>query len=150
QQADISRRLIELARQNKRVLRLKGGDPCMFGRGGEEAIALAEAGVPFRIIPGITAGIAALSAASIPATMRGVNHAIIFATGHADGNFDWGTLARTGQPIVIYMAMRNIEKIVQELAVGGLKPTTPAAVIVAATTPEEHIVVSRLDRLVED
>src|SRR5882724_9653612 len=70
QQADISRRLVELGRANRRVLRLKGGDPCMFGRGGEEAIALAEAGIPFRIIPGITAGIAALSAASIPATMR--------------------------------------------------------------------------------
>jgi len=150
QQADISRRLIELARQNKRVLRLKGGDPCMFGRGGEEAIALAEAGISFRIIPGITAGIAALSAASIPATMRGVNHAIIFATGHADGDFDWAALARTGQPIVIYMAMRNVEQIVEGLARGGLAPETPAAVIVAATTPEQRIVISRLDRLAGD
>ena len=76
QQADITARLIELARERKRVLRLKGGDPCMFGRGGEEAIALADAGIPYRIIPGITAGLAALAAASIPATMRGVNQAI--------------------------------------------------------------------------
>ncbi len=149
QQADISRRLIELARQNKRVLRLKGGDPCMFGRGGEEAIALAEAGIPFRIIPGITAGIAALSAASIPATMRGVNHAIIFATGHADADFDWAALAKTGQPIVIYMAMRNIEHIVAELARGGMAPDTPAAVIVSATTSEQRVLVSDLARLPE-
>ncbi len=90
QQADISSRLIELARASKRVLRLKGGDPCMFGRGGEEAIALAEAGIPYRIIPGVTAGLAALAAASIPATMRGVNHAIIFATGHADAEHSTG------------------------------------------------------------
>ena len=147
QQADISRRLIELARQNKRVLRLKGGDPCMFGRGGEEAIALAEAGISFRIIPGITAGIAALSAASIPATMRGINHAIIFATGHADADFDWAALAKTGQPIVIYMAMRNIGHIVAELKRGGLASNTPAAVIVSATTSEQRVLVSDLAHL---
>jgi uroporphyrin-III C-methyltransferase len=147
QQADISRRLVELARANRRVLRLKGGDPCMFGRGAEEAIALAEAGVPYRIIPGVTAGLAALSAASIPATMRGLNHAVIFATGHADADFDWAALARTGQPIVIYMAMRNVEQIVEALVRGGLAPDTPAAVIVAATTLEQRIVISRLDRL---
>ena len=150
QQDDISRRLVELARANRRVLRLKGGDPCMFGRGGEEAIALAEAGIPYRIVPGVTAGLAALTAASIPATMRGVNHAVIFATGHADGDFDWASLARTGQPIVIYMAMRNIEKIAEALARGGLAPNTPAAIIIAATTLEQHIVISRLDRLTDD
>lgn len=150
QQADISRRLVELARGKHRVLRLKGGDPCMFGRGGEEAIALAEAGIPYRIIPGITAGLAAMTAASIPATMRGTNQAIIFATGHADPDFDWATLARTGQPIAIYMAMRNVEQIVEGLLRGGLAPETPAAVIVAATTPEQRIVISRLNRLIGD
>jgi uroporphyrin-III C-methyltransferase len=139
QQADISRRLIELAKRNTKVLRLKGGDPCMFGRGGEEAIALAQARIPFRIIPGITAGIAGLTAASIPATMRGVNQAIIFATGHAEGDFDWRALAKTGQPIVIYMAMRNVEHIVAELVVGGLAATTPSAVILSATTPEQRV-----------
>ena len=121
----------------------------MFGRGGEEAIALADAAIPYRIIPGITAGLSAMSAASIPATMRGVNHAIIFATGHADGDFDWAALARTGQPIVIYMAMRNIAQIVEALLLGGLPPQTPAAVIIAATTPEQRIAISRLDRLVD-
>src|SRR6478736_5409807 len=146
-QANITDRLIAVARANHSVLRLKGGDPCMFGRGGEEAIALAAAGIAFRIIPGITAGIAALSAASIPATMRGVNHAIIFATGHADADFDWAALAKTGQPIVIYMAMRNIEHIVDELKRGGLAANTPAAVIVSATTSEQRVLVSDLARL---
>jgi uroporphyrin-III C-methyltransferase len=149
QQDDISRRLVELARANKKVLRLKGGDPCMFGRGGEEAIALAEAGIPYRIIPGVTAGIAALSAASIPATMRGINHAITFATGHADPDFDWATLAKTGQPIVIYMAMRNTGHIAAELTRGGMSPATPAAVIVSATTREQQVFVSDLGHLPE-
>jgi uroporphyrin-III C-methyltransferase len=147
QQTDITARLIELARQGHKVLRLKGGDPFVFGRGGEEAIALAEAGIPYRIVPGITAGIAGLATASIPATMRGVNQAITFVTGHADPDFDWSALARTGQPIVIYMAMRNIEHITEALARGGLAPMTPAAVIVAATLPEQRIVITTLDRL---
>ena len=108
-QADISLRLITLARAGKRVLRLKGGDPFVFGRGGEEAMALAAAGIPFRIIPGVTAGLAALATAAIPATLRGVNRAVIFAAGHgADEDFDWAPLARTGQPIVLYMVMHNL------------------------------------------
>jgi uroporphyrin-III C-methyltransferase len=150
QQADITARLIELARERKRVLRLKGGDPCMFGRGGEEAIALAEAGIPYRLIPGITAGLAGLASASIPATIRGVNQAITFVTGHADPDFDWGALARTGQPIVIYMAMRNAESIASALMAGGLAPATPAAVIVAATLPEQRVVITRLDQLADE
>src|SRR5215831_18434359 len=82
QQPDISLRLIKLARAGKRVLRLKGGDPFVFGRGGEEALALAAAGIPFRIVPGITAGLAGLTAAAIPATLRGINRAIILAAGY--------------------------------------------------------------------
>ena len=147
QQADITARLIELAREGRKVLRLKGGDPFMFGRGGEEAIALAEAGIPYRIVPGVTAGIAGLATASIPATMRGVNQAITFVTGHADAEFDWKALARTGQPIVIYMAMRNIDHITDALARGGLAPSTPTAIIIAATLPEQRIVITRLDKL---
>src|ERR1700752_5068133 len=92
-QADISERLVALARAGERVLRLKGGDPFVFGRGGEEAAALAAAGVPFRIIPGVTAGLAAMAAASIPATLRGINRALIFAVGHgAEDGFDWPPL----------------------------------------------------------
>jgi uroporphyrin-III C-methyltransferase len=151
-QADISQRLIALARGGERVLRLKGGDPCMFGRGGEEASALAAAGVPFRIIPGVTAGLGALAAAAIPATMRGVNRAVIFAAGHGaeDDAFDWAPLARTGQPIILYMVMHNLDRIADALMRGGLRRQTPAAVIVSATMEEERILVSTLDQVAAD
>jgi uroporphyrin-III C-methyltransferase len=152
QQTAICNRLIELARARRRVVRLKGGDPCVFGRGGEEAEALARAAIPFRIFPGVTSGLAALAAASIPATMRGVNRAIILASGHAgpDEESAWVALAQTGQPIVIYMAMRNVQSIAVALSRGGLAADTPAAVIVAATMVEERIVMSSLDRLAGD
>jgi uroporphyrin-III C-methyltransferase len=147
-QADISRRLIVLARAGERVLRLKGGDPFVFGRGGEEAMALAAAAIPFRIIPGITAGLAALAAAAIPATLRGVNRAVIFAAGHgADETFDWSPLVRAGQPIVLYMVMHNLERISAMLMRAGLGAATPAAIIAAATTPNERILVSTLEML---
>ena len=125
-QDDISNRLVELARAGHRVLRLKGGDPCVFGRGGEEALALAAAGMPYRVIPGVTAGLAGLTAAGIPATFRGINRAIILAAGYGadDDGVDWAALARTGQPIVLYMAMRNLAAIADELMRGGLPPGT--------------------------
>jgi len=133
-------------------LRLKGGDPCVFGRGGEEALALAAAGVPFRIIPGLTAGLAGLTAAAIPATFRGINRAIVLAAGYGAGDdgFDWMALARTRQPIVLYMATRNLERIAEELMRGGLPPSTPAAIVVAAAMVEERVVVSTLGRLAAD
>ena len=144
-QPDISRRLVILARAGNRVLRLKGGDPFVFGRGGEEAMTLAAAGVPFRIIPGVTAGLAALAAAGIPATLRGTNRAVILAAGHgADEEFDWAPLARTGQPIVLYMVMHNLERIAAALIAAGLDGTTPAAVIASATTPRQRILASTL------
>jgi uroporphyrin-III C-methyltransferase len=147
-QADICERLIALARGGERVLRLKGGDPFVFGRGGEEAAALTDAGVPYRVIPGVTAGLAALAAAGIPATLRGTNRAVIFAAGHgADEDFDWAPLVRAGQPIVLYMVMHNLERIVGALRVAGLSADTPAAVIASATTPRQRILVSTLDKL---
>ncbi|MGD0421604.1 MAG: uroporphyrinogen-III C-methyltransferase [Xanthobacteraceae bacterium] len=147
-QADISQRLVALARAGHRVLRLKGGDPFVFGRGGEEAMTLAAAGIPFRVIPGVTAGLAALAAASIPATLRGVNRAVIFAAGHgAEEEFDWAPLARVGQPIVLYMVMHNLEKIAADLMAGGLAPQTPAAIIAGATTPKERVFISTLEKL---
>jgi uroporphyrin-III C-methyltransferase len=150
-QADISQRLIVLARAGQRVLRLKGGDPFVFGRGGEEAMTLAAAGIPFRVIPGVTAGLAALAAASIPATLRGINRAVIFAAGHgAEEDFDWAPLARAGQPIVLYMVMHNLERIAADLMAGGLPPETPAAIVVAATTPKERVLVSTLEKLFAD
>jgi uroporphyrin-III C-methyltransferase len=150
-QADISQRLVALARAGQRVLRLKGGDPFVFGRGGEEAMTLAAAGVPFRVIPGVTAGLAALAAAAIPATLRGTNRAVIFAAGHgADEEFDWAPLARAGQPIVLYMVMHNLERIAVELIKAGLAAATPAAVIASATTPKQRVLVSTLDKLAAD
>jgi uroporphyrin-III C-methyltransferase len=147
-QADISQRLVELARAGHRVLRLKGGDPFVFGRGGEEAMTLAAAAVPFRVIPGVTAGLAALASASIPATLRGINRAVIFAAGHgAEEDFDWTALARTGQPIVLYMVMHNLEKIAGALMKAGLGAQTPAAVIASATTPKQRVLVSTLEKL---
>jgi uroporphyrin-III C-methyltransferase len=150
-QSDISRRLVELAHAGRRVLRLKGGDPFMFGRGGEETTALAAAGIPFRVIPGITAGLAALAAAAIPATLRGVNRAVIFAATHAvEEDFDWAPLARTGQPIVLYMVMHSLERIAAALMQAGLAGTTPAAVIASATTPQERILISTLEKVAAD
>lgn len=154
-QTDISKRLVELAKEGKRVLRLKGGDPCVFGRGAEEAMALATAGVPFRLIPGVTAGLGALATAAIPATQRGVNRAIIFAAGHgaevgSAEALDWAALARTGHPIVIYMAMHNLAAIIAGLSKGEIDPETPVAVISCATTSQQRILVSTLSRVVSD
>ena len=150
-QADISERLITLARAGNRVLRLKGGDPFVFGRGGEEAMTLARAGVPFRIIPGVTAGLAALAAAGIPATLRGINRAVVFAAGHgAEEDFDWAPLARTGQPIVLYMVMHNLERITAAMLQAGIVGSTPAAVIVSATTPKQRVLISTLEQLAAD
>jgi len=150
-QADISQRLVTLAQAGHRVLRLKGGDPFVFGRGGEEAMTLAAAGIPFRIIPGVTAGLAALAAAAIPATLRGVNRAVIFAAGHgADEDFDWTPIARAGQPIVLYMVMQSLERTAASLMAAGLAPQTPAAIIASAATPKERVLISTLEKLFAD
>jgi uroporphyrin-III C-methyltransferase len=120
----------------------------VFGRGGEEALALVRAGVPFRILPGVTSAFGALAAAGIPATMRGVNKAITLATGHGAGtedDLDWAALARTGQPIVVYMGLKTLPLIAAALLEGGLAADTPVAVLEAATTSEERILVGRLD-----
>jgi uroporphyrin-III C-methyltransferase len=146
-QEEINALLIKLAQQGKRVLRLKGGDPYIFGRGGEEALALTEAGIPIRVLPGLTSALGALALAGIPATMRGINKAIILATGHAAGSeddLDWAALARAGQPVIIYMGLKNLERIAGMLMAGGLPGETPAAVIASASTPDERITVAGL------
>lgn len=151
-QDDITALLIHLAREKLHVLRLKGGDPYIFGRGGEEALALAQAGVPFRILPGVTSAFAALANAGIPATMRGFNKAIVLATGHAAGtadDLDWAALAKTGQPIVVYMGLKNLPEIATALMESGLASSTPVAVIVAATTPVERVLVATLADVAE-
>jgi uroporphyrin-III C-methyltransferase len=152
-QDDINALLVRLAREGRRVVRLKGGDPYIFGRGGEEALALAGEEIPFRVLSGLTSGLSALAATGIPATMRGINKAVILATGHAAGtndDVDWSAIARTGQPVVVYMGMANLPVIATKLLEGGLAPSTPAAVIVAATTPRERIVVATLATIADE
>jgi uroporphyrin-III C-methyltransferase len=154
-QGDITAELVRLARTGARVLRLKGGDPYLFGRGAEEVLGLAEHGIPFRVIPGVTSGLAGLTVALVPATQRGVNRAIVLATGHgaedeaADG-LDWAAIARLGQPIVLYMALSRIAAIAEALRAGGLASETAAAVIASATLPGQRVVISTLGDLSED
>ena len=151
-QPDISARLVRLAQAGHRVLRLKGGDPCMFGRGGEEALALATAGVPFRIVPGITAGIAGLAYAGIPVTHREVNSAVTFLTGHdsegdVPGELDWAAIARGAPVLVLYMASRHLAKIADRLLANGRGPDQPVAIISKATTPAQSVTVSTLGEI---
>lgn len=146
-QSQIIDTLIALAKQGKRVLRLKGGDPFVFGRGGEEAEALVKNAIPFRVLPGMTSALAALASVNIPATMRGMSRAVTLATGHAAGNpddLDWKALAKTGEPIVVYMGLSTIGAIARLLMEGGLQPDTPVAVIQAATTPDERTLTATL------
>jgi uroporphyrin-III C-methyltransferase len=148
-QPDISSRLVRLAQAGNRVLRLKGGDPCVFGRGGEEALALAAANVPFRIVPGITAGIGGLAYAGIPVTHRATNSAVTFLTGHdsggaVPGGLDWDAIARGAPVLVLYMASRHLPSIVERLLRGGRDRDEPVAIISKATTPAQSMLVSTL------
>jgi uroporphyrin-III C-methyltransferase len=143
-QPDISLRLVQLAREGRRVLRLKGGDPFVFGRGGEEALALVAARVPFRIVPGISAGIGGLAYAGIPVTHRSTNSAVTFITGHdASGvvpdSVDWEMLARGAPVLVVYMAIKHIAGIAERLMAGGRRPDEPVAVVSRATLPEQRV-----------
>jgi uroporphyrin-III C-methyltransferase len=154
QQADINELLIERARMGRRVLRLKGGDPFVFGRGAEEALALTRAGLRFRIIPGITSGLAAAALAGIPATMRQTNHAVILTAGSraADGTSaaEWEKLARLGQPIIVYMPMANLAEIMSAFERGGMSHDTPAVIISSSTLSEERVIETRLGTAAAD
>jgi uroporphyrin-III C-methyltransferase len=148
-QPDISARLIRLAREGRRVLRLKGGDPCVFGRGGEEALALAEAAIPFRIVPGITAGIGGLAYAGIPVTHRDINSAVTFVTGHSSGGavpngIDWEAIARGSPVIVLYMGLRQLGAIAARLIAAGRRADEPVAIVSKATTPAQRVLVTSL------
>jgi uroporphyrin-III C-methyltransferase len=128
--------MIELARQGKTVVRIKGGDPFVFGRGGEEAEALREAGVPYAIVPGISSAISAPGAAGIPVTHRNVSAAFTVVTGHrTDGALpvDWQSLAKVGGTIVVLMGIAQRGVIATELMAGGLAPNTPVAAVANAT-----------------
>jgi len=150
-QETISRRLIAYARKGLRVLRLKGGDPFVFGRGAEEALALARAGIPFRVVPGVTAGIGGLAYAGIPVTHRDTNQAVTFITGSgANGaapELDWAAIAKGSPTIVLYMARKHAGKIASALIAAGRDVNEPAAIISNASLKEQATVVTRLAAL---
>jgi uroporphyrin-III C-methyltransferase len=154
-QRDISLRLIEHARAGKRVLRLKGGDPFLFGRGGEEALALVGAKIPFRIVPGVTSGIGGLAYAGIPATHRDINHAVTFVTGHMAGGevpdtINWRALGEGSPVIVIYMGLKHLPRIASELIAAGRRGGEPVAVISNATTERQRVLETTLGKAVDD
>ncbi len=154
-QRDISLRLIDLARAGHRVLRLKGGDPFVFGRGGEEALTLVGAGIPFRVVPGISAGVGGLAYAGIPVTHRDVNQAVTFVTGHGvtgdvpDG-LDWQGLAKGSPVLVFYMALKHLGAIAANLIAGGRDPADPAAIVVRASLPDQRVMETTLGAAAHD
>jgi uroporphyrin-III C-methyltransferase/precorrin-2 dehydrogenase/sirohydrochlorin ferrochelatase len=150
-QEQIHQAMIHLARDGKRVLRLKGGDPLIFGRGGEEMEALAAAGVAYQVVPGITAASGCSAYAGIPLTHRNHAHTCVFASGHdvEAAGYDWQRLAASGQTIVFYMALRQIERICRELRRHGLPDTTPAALVAQGTMREQEIVCGTLATLAD-
>ncbi|MBB5721640.1 uroporphyrin-III C-methyltransferase [Loktanella ponticola] len=154
-QRDISLQLVELARAGKRVLRLKGGDPFVFGRGGEEAQTLVQHNVPVRIIPGISAGIGGLAYAGIPVTHRDVNQSVTFITGHdqsgnATGSLNWQAISDGSQVLVIYMGMKHIAQISAKLISAGRPKSEPVAVVTSATTTEQRVLETTLGSIVDD
>jgi uroporphyrin-III C-methyltransferase len=148
-QEEINTLLIAQARLGRRVVRLKGGDPCVFGRGGEEALALAEAGVPFEIVPGVTSAIAVPAYAGIPVTHRGQASTLTIVTGHETSSgaappVNWEALAQVGGTLVILMGKSNLATISQRLLTAGLAPATPVAVIERGTVAEQRVVTGPL------
>ncbi len=151
-QADTNSLLVKLAKEGKKVVRLKGGDPFIFSRGGEEVTVLEKNGISVEIVPGITSGIAAPTYFGIPLTHRDAGSSITFVTGHEDINKDkrsvnWRSLANSSDGLVIYMGIRNIEFIVKELILGGLSEHTKCAVIQEATLNNQKCLISELANL---
>jgi uroporphyrinogen III methyltransferase / synthase len=150
EQEEINTLLVRLAREGKNVVRLKGGDPFVFGRGGEEAQELHAAGIAFEIVPGVTSGIAAPAYAGIPVTHRDYNTAVTFVTGHEDvqkqlSTLDWSKLAAPNHTLVLYMAMGNLASIAAELMRYGLPASTPIAIVREGTKPAQQTLVATLE-----
>jgi uroporphyrinogen III methyltransferase / synthase len=149
-QDEINALLVELGRAGKTVVRLKGGDPYIFGRGGEEALALVEAGLPFEVVPGVTSGVAAPAYAGIPVTHRNVSTSVAFVTGHEDptkgrSDVDWKKVAGGADTLVLYMGVGRLEEISAELIAAGRSPETPVACVRWGTVPEQRTVTGTLE-----
>jgi uroporphyrinogen III methyltransferase/synthase len=153
-QERINALLVEHARLGRIVVRLKGGDPFVFGRGGEEALALAAAGIPFEIVPGVSAAVAVPAYAGIPVTHRGLGSSLAVVTGHEDpdkgaAGVDWARLATAVDTLVVLMGVRSLPRVVAELVAHGRSPETPAALIRWGTTDAQETVVGTLGDIVE-
>lgn len=145
--------LVSLALNGRNVVRLKGGDPYIFGRGGEEALVLHEHGISFEVVPGVTAAAGCSSYAGIPLTHRGLNHGVRFITGHLQNNqtiqFDWEKIADPDCTLVIYMGLMNLQEICHKLIKAGLAETTPAAAIHGGSTVQQRKVIATLADLAQ-
>ena len=144
-QDELNHLLVEHAKAGKIVVRLKGGDPYIFGRGGEEAVALTEAGIPFEVVPGITSAIAASAYAGIPVTHRDYASSVAFVTGHSaalhpDSNINWAQLSTAVDTLVVYMGVAHLRQIVERLIAHGRNPRTPVSLVRVGTTPQQHVV----------
>jgi uroporphyrinogen III methyltransferase / synthase len=151
-QDDTHRLLLEHARAGRRVVRLKGGDPFVFGRGGEEALVLEQAGIPFEVVPGVTAGVAAPAYAGIPVTHRDIASGVAFVTGHEarpESGIDWPALARFPGTLVFYMGVRSLPAIAQKLVAGGRPPSEPVAVVERGTLPGQRTLLATLQDVAE-
>jgi len=152
-QDEINALLVRLGRTGRTIVRLKGGDPYVFGRGSEEALVLAEAGIPFDIVPGVTAATGCGAAAGIPMTHRGLATSVRFVTGHGredrDLEVDWASLADLNTTLVFYMGLMNVAEIRRQLIAAGLPAATPAAVVCAGTTADQVVCLGTLDDLPE-
>jgi uroporphyrin-III C-methyltransferase len=147
EQEEISRLLVLYGRRGLDVVRLKGGDPFVFGRGGEEALALAEAGVPFEVVPGVSSLSAVPASAGIPVTHRGVSSKVTIVQGQ--GPIDFEALARAGGTIVLFMALGRLAEIAAGLLAHRLAPETPAAVIASGTTEAQEVATASLENIAE-
>ena len=148
-QAKVNSLLVAYGRRGLRVVRLKGGDPFVFGRGGEEALAVAEAGLEFEVVPGVSSLSAVPASAGIPVTHRGVSSQVSIASGHDADALDYPTLARAAGTVVLFMGLGNLGEIAARLIQHGRDASTPSAVVSAGSTPDQQVVSAPLHELAD-